>query len=212
MKYPVFFLLLTLLILLGQWEQQVSAETAEVSAEGETKKTAKKSQKKKSQKDWATTDFNALEKEWEGGDDEEELEHEYELSRKAREKILKVKNEDILEVLKKDPLGLNMGTGGSMMFAKLSKSVKLSSKEINKLANRWTKMLQSSGVNAQIVNVGGDSLGESAQATLLLSVDKVWYTSDTITFVLKQKETEKVTINNRDITLKDLPEEEEEED
>lgn len=216
MKYPVFFLLLTLIVLLGQWEQ-VSSETAEVSVEGEAtetvkenkiktaEKSAKKSHKKKTQKDWASTDFNALEKEWEGGDDEEELEHEYELSRKSREKTLRQKNEDITQMLKKDPLGLNMGTGGSMMFAKLHDSVKLTSKEINKLAARWTSMLRSSGVNAQVVNVGEDG----QQGTLLLSADKVWYTSDIVTFVLRQKECEKITINNRDITVKDLPAEEE---
>jgi Chaperone for wingless signalling and trafficking of LDL receptor len=219
MKYPVVFLLLSLIILLGQWGRQVSAETAEVSVEGEAtetakktaektaKKAAKKSHKKKSQKDWAKTDFNALEKEWEGGDDEEELEHEYELSRKAREKTLKQKNEGLTEMLKKDPLGLNMGTGGSMMFAKLHKSVNLSTKEVNKLAAKWTTMLRSSGVNAQIVNVGGDE--DEEQGTLLLSADKVWYTSDIVTFVLRQKECEKITINNRDITIKDLPAEEE---
>jgi Chaperone for wingless signalling and trafficking of LDL receptor len=220
MKYPIVFLLLTLIILLGQWGQQVSAETAEVGVEGEVKekaeknaektaekaakKAAKKSHKKKSQKDWARTDFNALDKEWEGGDDEEELEQEYELSRKAREKTLKQKNEGLTEMLKKDPLALNMGTGGSMMFAKLHKSANLTTKEINKLAAKWTTMLRSSGVNAQIVNVGGDE----EQGTLLLSVDKVWYTSDIVTFVLRQKECEKITINNRDLTIKDLPAEE----
>lgn len=203
----MFVILFILHLLHGS---QVVEESAEIEIGGEVKEVAKKSMKKRSSKNWSKVDFNSLEKEWEGGDDLAETESEYEQIRRVRrEKTTNSAEEDIMSKLKKDPLGLNFGSGGSMMFAKLKTDVKWTNDEVNKIAKQWKGLLLSSGTDVNVVNVGSADTDSDGQGTILLSVDKAWWTSDVVYFALRQKETEKITLNNRDITLKDIPSEEE---
>ena len=202
----MFVILFILHLLHGS---QVVAESSEIEIGGEVKVVAKKSTKKRSSKNWSKVDFNSLEKEWEGGDDLAETESEYEQIRRVRrEKTTNSAEEDIMSKLKKDPLGLNFGSGGSMMFAKLKTDVKWTNDEVNKIAKQWKGLLLSSGTDVNVVNVGSADTDSDGQGTILLSVDKAWWTSDVVYFALRQKETEKITLNNRDITLKDIPSEE----
>lgn len=216
MKYPTLFLLLTLVALFTQSLSTAGAETVEVGNEGEVKKSPKKSPGKKSQKNWAKVDYNALEKEWENGDDERELEHEYEISRKIQEKKRKKgpsSASEALKMAKKDPFHLNSGSGGTLMFAKLRKrkgKKDWTNKEVDKVASRWSSMLRSAGTDVKVVNIGAQGGADTETGTLLLSVDKAWWTSDVVTFTLKQKETEKITVNGHDYTSKDLPKEDDE--
>lgn len=202
----MFVILFILHLLHGS---QVVAESSEIEIGGEVKVVAKKSTKKRSSKNWSKVDFNSLEKEWEGGDDLAETESEYEQIRRVRrEKTTNSAEEDIMSKLKKDPLGLNFGSGGSMMFAKLKTDVKWTNDEVNKIAKQWKGLLLSSGTDVNVVNVGSADTDSDGQGTILLSVDKAWWTSDVVYFALRQKETEKITLNNREITLKDIPSEE----
>ena len=202
----MFVILFILHLLHGS---QVVAESSEIEIGGEVKEVAKKSTKKRSSKNWSKVDFNSLEKEWEGGDDLAETESEYEQIRRVRrEKTTNSAEEDIMSKLKKDPLGLNFGSGGSMMFAKLKTDVKWTNDEVNKIAKQWKGLLLSSGTDVNVVNVGSADTDSDGQGTILLSVDKAWWTSDVVYFALRQKETEKITLNNREITLKDIPSEE----
>lgn len=216
MKYPTLFLLLTLIALFTQSLSTAGAETVEVGNEGEVKKSPKKSPGKKSQKNWAKVDYNALEKEWENGDDERELEHEYDISRKIQEKRRKKgpsSASEALKMAKKDPFHLNSGSGGTLMFAKLRKrkgKEDWTNKEVDKVASRWSSMLRSAGTDVKVVNIGAQGGADTETGTLLLSVDKAWWTSDVVTFTLKQKETEKITVNGQDYTSKDLPKEDDE--
>lgn len=189
---------------------QVGADSVEIENGGEVKETAKKNAKKRSSKNWSKVDFNSLDKEWEGGDDEEETESEYEKIRRVRKEKLAKSGDDqsIMSKLKKDPLGLNFGSGGSMMFAKLKSNVKWSNDEVNKIAKQWKGLLLSSGTDVNVVNIGSSDEDTDGQGTILLSVDKAWWTSEVVYFALRQEETEKITLNNRDITLKDIPSEE----
>ena len=216
MKYLTSFLLFTVTILLTQSLWIAGAETTEIGNEGDVKESSKKSSGKKSQKNWAKVDYNALEKEWENGDDERELEHEYEISRKIQEKKRKKgpsSASEALKMAKKDPFHLNSGSGGTLMFAKLRKrkgKADWTNKEVDKVASRWSSMLRSAGTDVKVVNIGAQGGADTETGTLLLSVEKAWWTSDVVTFTLKQKETEKVTVNGNDYTKKDLPKEEDE--
>lgn len=95
-----------------------------------------------------------------------------------------------------------------MMFAKLKTNVKWSNDEVTKIAKQWKGLLLSSGTDVNVVNIGSADEDTDGQGTILLSVDKAWWTSEVVYFALRQEETEKITLNNRDITLKDIPSEE----
>ena len=212
MKYSIFALLLSI-VLLGLLPLHSASDSVEINTEGEVKKEVKKNNKKK--KNWSTIDFNAIEKEWEGGDDERELEQEFELDRKQREKRAKKmpkSKEEAIRQAKKDPLGLNMGSGGTMMFAKLrkqqKKGVDWTNKAVDKVAGKWSSLLRSAAFDVKVVNIGAQGGEDTEVGTLLLSVDKAWNTYDVVKFVLKQKITDKVTVNSKEYRLKDLPTEE----
>lgn len=51
-----------------------NGSTSEITSDGDNSKDRKKSAKKKTTKDWSKIKEDTLEKEWEGGDEEEELE------------------------------------------------------------------------------------------------------------------------------------------
>eukprot|EP00596_Hydrurales_sp_CCMP1899_P009565 CAMPEP_0119052194 /NCGR_PEP_ID=MMETSP1177-20130426/73578_1 /TAXON_ID=2985 /ORGANISM="Ochromonas sp, Strain CCMP1899" /LENGTH=166 /DNA_ID=CAMNT_0007031685 /DNA_START=18 /DNA_END=518 /DNA_ORIENTATION=- len=160
-------------------------------------------------KDWSKVDYNAMDKSWEGGDDERELDHDFEISRKEMDKRAKKAkpqtDDDIRKMMKNDPLGVNKGMGGSMMFCQLKpfekKDVRWTKKTTDKLAGKWTSLLRSASYNVKVVDVGHDD----QENTLLLSVDQGSLTYEVIKFALRQKETLKLTLNNRDYTKKDLP-------
>jgi hypothetical protein len=210
MRSLLSFTLIILIIINLLHGLQAGADSVEIENGGEVKETAKKNAKKRSSKNWSKVDFNSLEKEWEGGDDEEETESEYEKIRRVRKEKLAKSGEDqsVMSKLKKDPLGLNFGSGGSMMFAKLKTNVKWSNDEVTKIAKQWKGLLLSSGTDVNVVNIGSADEDNDGQGTILLSVDKAWWTSEVVYFALRQQETEKITLNNRDITLKDIPSEE----
>ena len=93
-----------LLLFIGQLEHQVAAQSAEllehqeadaqehaeIGVEGDVQENTKKNPLKRAQKDWSKVNFDTLEKEWEGGDDKRELEHEFEYNRRVNEKKPKV--------------------------------------------------------------------------------------------------------------------------
>jgi hypothetical protein len=209
-----------LFLFMGNWSQ-LHAETneveVEVNGEGELKQEIKKkSYVKKSTKNWAKMNFDAIEKEWEGGDDDEELEHEYEHNQKVQERKNKANPrtiEQIIKSAKSDPLSLNVGQGGAMMFVKLrelkKKGAAWTENDVDKLAKRWSSLLRSAAIDVKVVNIGANG-AEEEKNSLLISVDKGWTTYDVMKFILKQKETIKLTYNSKDYTFKDLPKDEDE--
>ena len=174
MKYPTLFLLLAIIVLFNQSPWATHAETTEIGIEGEVEKLSKKSSGKKSQKNWAKVDYNALEKEWEDGDEEQELEQEYDHTRKIQEKKLKkgpTSASDILKMAKKDPFHLNSGTGGTLMFAKLRARKgkgEWTKKEVDKIASKWSSMLRSAGTDVKVVNIGAQGATDSDTGSLLI--------------------------------------------
>ena len=175
---------------------QVGANSVEIENGGEVKETAKKNAKKRSSKNWSKVDFNSLEKEWEGGDDEEETESEYEKIRRVRKEKLAKSGDDqsIMSKLKKDPLGLNFGSGGSMMFAKLKSNVKWSNDEVNKIAKQWKGLLLSSGTDVNVVNIGSFRCVASSKAA---NFKRIVITTGKIVFI---GTVEQVRVNRESLT------------
>ena len=209
MKSSMLLNTIFLLLILALFGQQAVAQSAEIGTDGEVQKQTKKNKKK----NWSSIDFDAVEKSWEGGDEKQELENEFDIHRKKMEERQKngapKSRKEAVKQAMKDPLHLNGGQGGTMMFAKLRKQYKKNedwtTKTVDKVAARWSTMLRSAHFDVKVVNIGAQGGADSDQSTLLLSVDKKYNTYDVVKFVLRQKHTDRITINGRDYTIKDIP-------
>lgn len=210
MMASVLICFLGLFLFIAICPHQIASENAEVDVGGGIKQPKKSNSNKK--KDWSKLDFNTLEKEWEVGDEDQELMEEYELTRKAHE----MKNREnyktkkgAIKAARKDPFGLNVGTGGTMMFAKLKKPLKRdflwTNKEVDKIAGKWSQLLRSASMDVKVVNIGAQGNNDVETGTLLLSLNTAWNTYDMMKIILNQEETDKVTLNNKDYFVKDLP-------
>ena len=210
MMRPVLILLISLVIFLGFCPHSISSDQAEIDVDGDMKLQRKTNKNKR--KNWSKVDFNTLEKEWEEGDDKRELAHDFELNREAHQKNSKKINKTKKGAQKSasdDPLGLNRGSGGTMMFAKLrQRGVAWTSKEIGLLAAKWSQLLRSASMDVRVVDISKQGGLEDDTGTLLLSIDRAWNTYDMMKFTLNQPETAKVTLNSKDYTTADLPDEE----
>jgi len=194
------------------------AEEAEVATDGEVQP-AKAPPKKRSTKEWSKTNFDAVEKTWEEGDDPELLEHEFEITRRIAEKkraetgqgisLNPIKDpvtgeerldpeqmQKLMSMTKNDPMGLGMGgTGGVMVFVELhperTKGTGWTKREVDKLSGRWVGLLRSASLDGKVYNTQQDDPNPK-KPTLLISVDKSWMAQDVMKFVLQQRETAKV--------------------
>jgi streptomycin 6-kinase len=102
MKFSILFLSIALILCMGYLSPHAMVMETEVAIDGEInsfsneqdttavseekikeeEKTAKKTgiqRNKRGMKDWSKIDYNAMDKSWEGGDDERELDHEFEI-------------------------------------------------------------------------------------------------------------------------------------
>ena len=111
--------------------------------------------------------FDDLEKEWEGGDDEEELEYEYQ----RVEKLIEKKKASQPAFDPNDPSSVkrhlnDMKKGGGkdntepkMMFIALQretpKGVLWTKELLDDLAARWTALVQTASLSADFYNLGG---------------------------------------------------------
>lgn len=180
----------------------VDAAAASAAASG-----AQKSSKQRRGINKRTINPDNLEKAWQEGDDEVELENEFEVNRRVGAKVQSKRlNLDdpasIQRLFKKDPLA-SAGLSGStvMMFAELkpfqADGKPWTKEAIEKLAGRWASLMRSGSLSCTVYNISGEDLKEPR---LLLNVDKGWTTSDVIRFALQQPETVKVTKDNKDYT------------
>jgi hypothetical protein len=159
-------------------------------------------------------DVSGIEKSWESGDDEDELENEYEIRRKVAQKVQKRKNginldrpEDIANLVKKDPLslaGLNSnGASGLMYFVDLkpkqSNGKVWTKKLLDDLAAKWSGMMKSGSLPANVFNIGE----QEKEARFLVNCDKGWMVTDSMKFVMQQPETVKISKDNKDYYPKD---------
>mmetsp|Transcript_15637 Transcript_15637/g.26064 ORF Transcript_15637/g.26064 Transcript_15637/m.26064 type:complete len:236 (-) Transcript_15637:64-771(-) len=148
----------------------------------------KSKNKKKSSKDWNKIDVNAMSEDWEDGDDEDELEHEYErIQRIAKEKAARASkvlksgnNKKIKKVMESGELD----TKGGMVFLTLTDlqpdGTPWDSKTQDKMCGRWSALLRTASLAANVYNM------EPGQ--VLLQVDKGWMFNDVMKFIMTQPE------------------------
>eukprot|EP01031_Cornospumella_fuschlensis_P030676 gene30676-37068_t len=146
-------------------------------------------------KNWNKIDYNDLDKQWESGDSQEELEHDFEHIRKIQEKKRpKVSMEDgnaIRKAYQQDPFAFS--GGGVMVFVDL-KPKQADGKDWDKrstdlLTKRFSSLLRSGGVVATVYNIDDNRL--------LLNLDKSWQTKDMLIFLAKQPEVASFTANSK---------------
>jgi hypothetical protein len=212
--------------------ESTPVESTEANSKSDSDSKSKKAPQKKTQGRWNSVNFDAIEKDWEKGDDPELLEHEFEITRRINEKKRMERMKDapqfvspklssngeekldpeevqqLLNMAKADPLGLNMGSNGVMMFVELKEKKEgktWSKKEVDKLASKWVQLLRTASLDGKIFNTQQDNPNPQ-KPTLLISVDKTWMVTDILKFILGQKETLKITHQNKDYTRENFPE------
>lgn len=186
MKYfevVVFLLVAALCSMMGRADEEAAAAVA-----SPTKNTPKT-------KNWNKIDINDVDKQWESGDDKEELEHDFEHIRKIQEKKRpKINMEDgnaIKNAYQQDPF---LFSGGGMMVFVDLKAKQPDGKEWDKrstelLSKRYSTLLRSGGVIGTVYNID--------EKRLLINVDKSWQTKDMLIFLAKQPEVDSFTANSK---------------
>ena len=174
-------------------------------------KTAAKG-RKRTTKDWSKVKFDSLEKDWEKGDAEEELEHEYENSQKILRKKqsqgpgLDMNNpEAIKKMMKQNPMafsGLGQAAqGASMVFVELQDTQQdgkpWDKESVDKLCGKWSALLKTAHLHANTFNLG-DVEKKDSKRQVLVSIDKGWQAPEIFKFVMTQWETVKITKDSKD--------------
>lgn len=193
------------------------AASEETVSPPDTKEKTKKAVKgkKRTTKDWSKVKFDNLEKDWEKGDSQEEIEHEYDNS----QRILQKKKQEgdagmsfdpndpasIQRMIKKNKGGfsaLNQPTeGAAMVFVELQDKQQDGSEwnkeSVDRLCSRWSAMLKTAHLHANTYNLG-DVEKKDSKRQVLVSVDKGWQAPEIFKFVLNQWETYKLTKDSKD--------------
>lgn len=159
-------------------------------------------------KKWNSMNFNDLDKQWEDGDDQAELEMEFERIRQIQaSKQPKLDMNDgaaIRKAVETDPFAFGGGGGSMMIFVDLVKTKKWTKNEIDDLCKRYASLLRSGSVVAQTYNIGDDRL--------MVHIDKVWYTKETLKFLARQPDVESFTANSKTYKPEEFIEIEDEEE
>lgn len=181
----------------------------EVKKTGESINTNEKSRSATKSRFNKNLDVSGIEKAWESGDDEDELENEYDIRRKVAQKVQQRKTgfnaekpEDIAKLVKKDPLafaGLNSnGASGLMYFVDLkpkqSNGKDWTKQLLDSLASKWSGMMKSGSLPANVYNIGE----QEKEPRFLVNCDKGWMVTDSMKFVMQQFETVKISKDNKD--------------
>ena len=173
--------------------------------------------RKRTTKDWSKVKFDSLEKDWEKGDAEEELEHEYENSQRILKKKqsgggggglagIDINNpESIKKAMKKNPMafsGLGQATqGASMVFVELQDTQQdgkpWDKESVDKLCGKWSALLKTAHLHANTFNLG-DVEKKDSKRQVLVSIDKGWQAPEIFKFVMTQWETVKITKDSKD--------------
>lgn len=152
---------------------------------------------------WKNINYNDIDKEWEGGDSKEELEHEFDrIQRIQAKKKPKINPEDPSSIKKaydKNPFAFG-GSGGAMIFVDVHKTKangqSWKKSEVDTLAKKWTSLMKTGGLTASVYNTGDHGL--------LFNIDKGWLTKDVAQFIALQPEVQSFTYNNKKFFPKDF--------
>ena len=187
-----------------QLDAKVPAEESALEIKEDLK--SKKKTKKKS-KDWSKINFNTLEKGWEDGDEEEELELEFDRTRKIGEKKMQQQGmqlnpddpKSVKRFVEAQQKGASTDGKPAMMFITLPEEFegkKWTSDSRKSLCQKWSTLLKSGSVEAELYDIG--------ETSLLINLKKGWLVRDALKFLLQQPETIKVTKDSKDFYLKDV--------
>ena len=160
----------------------------------ETKKTKKK---KRASKDWSKVDLDAVGREWESGDEADELKTESQVYEEMIERRRAASEDggwmDPAQITKLDPKKLTdqmahqqSDTGAAMLFVTLTdkqmtganKGDAWSEKAEQQFAGILTALLKTGGLNVQAYRIG--------ERKLLLSTMTGWYGRDVVDFLTEQ--------------------------
>ena len=160
----------------------------------ETKKTKKK---KRASKDWSKVDLDAVGREWESGDEADELKTESQVYEEMIERRRAASEDggwmDPAQITKLDPKKLTeqmahqqSDTGAAMLFVTLTdkqmtganKGDAWSEKAEQQFAGILTALLKTGGLNVQAYRIG--------ERKLLLSTMTGWYGRDVVEFLTEQ--------------------------
>ena len=168
------------------------------------KKIENSSPKTKGAKDWKKVNLDSVEKDWEDGDEEDELENEYErLKRIQQSKMPRIDPNDpksMQDLMKKDQFAMAGGGGGSMIFVDLKPKMLSGSdwnkQEVDNLAAKWAHLIRTGSLAATVYNID--------ERQILFNVERAWMTKDVMKFISMQPEVESFTLQNKKYTAADF--------
>lgn len=157
----------------------------------------KKPRRTKKTSDWRKANFQNIEKEWESGDDETELEMEMDHQMKINQRKNQVNWDDpeaVKKMLNSNKFGLQGGASGKMLFISLKPTQvdgkPWDKKAMDKLSANWQSLLQTASLTGKLYNIGDNQL--------LINIEKTYMMDDVIKFILQRQDTLKITMDNKD--------------
>ncbi len=155
----------------------------------------------KKQKDWNKINVHDLDKEWEQGDESDELEDDMERNRRIQAskqpKLDMSDGEAIQKAYKADPFAFT-GGGGQMVFVDLTNKQPngkpWNKADIDVLAKKFATLLKSGSIPANVYNID--------TGRMLVHIDKPWQLKDMLSFLASQREVKAFTANSKTYTSK----------
>lgn len=197
----------------GSSPEPVAPAESEESTESEKKSEEEEKAKPKGMKSRFVKDYkmDKIEKSWEEGDSEIELEHEFEVNRRVGQRIQNERVDmsnpkEIAKYFKNEPMAaVNFGGGGpSMMFAELKNTQAngepWTKEAIDHIAGKWSALMRTGSLQCAVYSIGTDV----NEPRFLLNVEKGWMGSEAIKFALSQPECKQVSKDSKNYTPEDL--------
>lgn len=185
-----------------------AAKTDPGAAPAEAKPADRKKKRKRAGKDWSKVDLDAVDREWEGGDEADELKTEsqfYEETVERRRDASEGGWMDPATLTRMDPKIVTRQlahqqseTGAAMIFVALTEKQMTGAnkgdgwheKAEQQFAGIVTALLKTGGLNVQAYRIG--------ERKLLLSTMTGWYGKDVVEFLVEQPSVMKVTWDSVD--------------
>lgn len=172
---------------------------------------AKKSPAKKANKDWNKINIRDIEKGWESGDEQDELEEEFDHIRKIQAmkqpKFDMNDGKSIQAAYKSDPFSFS-GGGGQMVFIDLNdkqpNGAAWTDADEKLLSKKFAELMKSGSLPAVVYNID--------PGRLLVNMEKPWQVKELLKFLAVQPEVKYFTVNNKQYSQEEWAERDEDEE